>query len=310
MAFKKAKVIWMNDKFVRWDNAKIHVLSHVIHYGSSVFEGIRCYNTPKGPAICHLEGHIDRLFNSAKMYRMKIPFGKKAICDACIETIRRNKHKECYIRPVVYRGYYELGVNPFNCPIDVTIATWEWGKYLGPEALERGVDVMVSSWDRMAPNTFPAMSKCGANYMNSQLIKMEAILYGFAEGIALDVNGYVSEGSGENLFVIKDGIIYTPPLGASILAGLTRGSVITLAEDMGYELREQLIPREMLYIADELFFTGSASEVTPIRSVDKMKVGKGKRGPITTRLQRAYLDICEGRADDTYGWLTHVKKKA
>ena len=307
MGFNKADKIWMNGKFVNWDDAKIHILSHVVHYGSSVFEGIRCYNTKRGPAVFRLPEHARRLFDSAKIYRMDIPYTRDEISGAILETIKVNNLKECYIRPLVYRGYDSLGVNPFNCPVDVAIAVWEWGKYLGPEALEQGVDVMVSTWARMAPNTFPAMAKAGANYMNSQLIKMEALKNGYTEGIALDVTGYVSEGSGENLFVIRNNILYTPPLGASVLAGITRDSVITIATELGYNVVEQLIPREMLYIADELFFTGSAAEITPIRSVDKITVGNGRRGPITENLQKHLFGILEGKMEDKYNWLTPVE---
>lgn len=306
MPFNKASYIWMDGKFVKWNNAKIHILSHVIHYGSSVFEGIRAYKTKKGTAIFRLKEHVDRLFNSAKIYRMKIPFSKKEVNHAILKTIRRNKHTECYIRPIVYRGYNQLGVNPFPNPVNITIATWEWGKYLGPEALERGVDVMVSSWTRMAPNTFPAMAKAGANYMNSQLIKMEALLYGFTEGIALDVNGFVSEGSGENIFLVKDGKIITPPLGSTILPGITRDSVITICREFGIEVVEDMFLREFLYIADEIFFTGSAAEVTPIRSVDKIKIGKGKIGPITKRIQKRYLANACNEIEDSHKWLTYV----
>lgn len=306
MPFNEAPYIWMDGKFVRWKDAKIHILSHVIHYGSSVFEGIRAYKTNNGTAIFRLKEHTDRLFNSAKIYRMKIPFSKKEVNQAILETIRRNKHKECYIRPLVYRGYKQLGVNPFPCPVNVAIATWKWGKYLGSEALERGVDVMVSSWNRMAPNTFPAMAKAGANYMNSQLIKMEALKYGFTEGIALDVNGFVSEGSGENLFLVKRGKIITPPLGSTILPGITRDTVITICREMGMEVIEDMFLREFLYIADELFFTGSAAEVTPIRSVDKIKIGKGKAGSITKKIQKKYLSYANGEIEDIHNWLTYV----
>ncbi len=305
MPFEEADYIWMNGEFVPWKEAKIHVLSHVVHYGTSVFEGIRAYKTPKGTAVFRLPEHTKRLFNSAKIYRMEIPFTQEEINEAIKETIRKNGLDECYIRPVVYRGYESLGVNPFPCPVEVAIAVWRWGKYLGPEALEKGVDVKVSTWSRMAPNTFPATAKAGANYMNSQLIKMEAILEGYAEGIALDVNGYVSEGSGENLFVVMDGKLYTPPLGASILAGITRDSVIKLAQEEGIPVIETLIPREFLYTADEAFFTGSAAEITPIASVDKIPVGAGKRGPITKRLQERFFDIVQN-GNDPYGWLHYV----
>jgi branched-chain amino acid aminotransferase len=306
MPLKKATYIWMDGKYVNWNDAKIHICSHVIHYGSAVFEGARAYATEKGTGIFRLDDHTQRLFNSAKIYRMDIPFTKKEVNQAILKLIRKNKHKACYIRPIVYRGYNQLGVDPFPCPVNIAIATWEWGKYLGPEALERGVDVMVSSWTRMAPNTFPAMAKAGANYMNSQLIKMEALKYGFAEGIALDVSGFVSEGSGENIFVVKDGRILTPPLGSTILPGITRDSVIQICEELGIPLIEDMFLREFLYIADEIFFTGSAAEVTPIRSVDKIKIGKGKMGPITKKIQKRYLDYANGIIEDTHGWLTYV----
>jgi branched-chain amino acid aminotransferase len=307
MALKKSDKIWMDGKFVAWDDAKIHVCAHVIHYGTCVFEGIRCYNTSKGPAIFRLEPHIKRLYNSAKMYRMQPERPINEYMDACKETIKINNMKECYIRPVVYRGYNELGVNPFPNPINSFIVVWEWGKYLGPEALEQGVDVMVSSWDRIAPNTMPALAKTGANYMNSQLIKMEAIVNGYVEGIALDANGYVSEGSGENLFLIQDGIIYTPPLGASVLPGITRNTVIELAEDLGYKVVEKLVPREMLYIADEVFFTGTAAEISPIRSVDKIEIGEGRRGPITKELQELFFKVLNAEEDKYIKWLDFVK---
>lgn len=303
----KSKFIWMNGNIVRWEDAKIHICSHVIHYGTGVFEGLRCYNTPKGPAIFRLQDHTERLFNSAKIYRMEIPFSKEEINQATVELIKKNELDECYIRPIVYRGYQELGVNPFTCPVEVALITWKWGKYLGPEALEQGVDVMVSSWNRMAPNTFPAMAKCCANYMNSQLIKMEALTYGFVEGIALDVSGFISEGSGENIFAVRKGVIYTPPLNATILPGITRDTIITLARELGYEVRETSMLREFLYLADELFFTGSAAEVTPIRSVDKITIGTGKCGPITKRLQEEFFAIIEGKRADRYNWLTFVK---
>jgi len=307
MALAKSKFIWMNGKFVRWDDAKIHILSHVIHYGSSVFEGIRCYKTPKGPAVFRLKEHMDRLFNSAKIYRMEIPYTKQKVTRVCLETIEKNEMNECYIRPVVYRGYRELGVNPFNCPVDVTVAVWKWGKYLGPGALTDGVDVMVSSWNRMAPNTFPAMAKAGGNYLNSQLVKMEALKYGFTEGIVLDIFGFVSEGSGENIFVVKDGALYTPPLGATILPGITRDAVIRIAEHLKIKVIQDMFLREFLYIADEVFFTGSAAEITPIRSIDKNTIGKGKRGPITKALQDSLLGIMTGKMRDRWGWLTYVK---
>jgi branched-chain amino acid aminotransferase len=306
MPLKKSKKIWMDGKFVDWDDANIHVCAHVVHYGTAVFEGIRCYKTKKGAAVFRLDPHIKRLYNSAKMYRMEPERPKKEFTEACLETIRVNEMEECYIRPLVYRGYNELGVNPFNNPINAFIVVWEWGQYLGPEALEQGVDVCVSSWNRIAPNTLPALAKTSANYMNSQLIKMEALLGGYSEGIALDTNGYVSEGSGENLFFVMDGKLLTTPLGASVLPGITRDTVIILAEEMGLEVSEQLLPREMLYIADELFFTGTAAEISPIRSVDKIQIGEGKRGPITKKLQDIFFAHLHAEVEDKHKWLTFV----
>lgn len=310
MSMPKAKYIWMDGKIVDWDDAKIHILSHVIHYGSGVFEGLRCYDTKNGPMIYRLKDHTERLFNSAKIYRMEIPYSQEEINNVTIELIKKNGLRAAYIRPIVYRGYGTLGVDPSNCPVCVTIAILQWGKYLGKEALENGVDVMVSSWNRMAPNTFPAMAKCCANYMNSQLIKMEAIAYGFTEGIALDTTGYVSEGSGENIFAIKNGVIYTPPLHASILPGITRDTVMTIAKDLGFPLTQEMLTREFLYLSDEVFFTGSAAEVTPIRSIDKITIGEGKAGPITKKIQKYFFDIIEGRIEDKHGWLTKVPVNA
>lgn len=310
MALKPTKKIWMDGAFVNWDDAKIHVCAHVIHYGTGVFEGIRCYDTKKGSHIFRLKPHIRRLYNSAKMYRMEpTEISVDAFVEACIETVRVNEMKACYIRPVIYRGYNELGVYPLNNPINSFIVVWEWGKYLGPEALEQGVDVCVSSWNRIAPNTLPALAKTSANYMNSQLIKMEARVNGYEEGIALDTNGYVSEGSGENLFFVMNGKLLTPPLGASVLPGITRDTVIVLSRELGLEVVEQLIPREMLYIADELFFTGTAAEITPIRSVDKIKVGAGTAGPITRKLQDLFFKYLDMEVADKHGWMTPVYKK-
>ena len=306
MAFSGTGKIWMNGGLVDWSDAKIHVASHVIHYGSGVFEGARCYSTPRGSACFRLDTHMRRLFDSAKIYRMDPKFDQAALTEAVLETIRANQFKACYIRPIVYRGYNALGVNPFPCPVDTAILAWEWGAYLGQDALENGVDVRVSSWSRSAPNTFPTLAKTSANYANSQLIKMEAITEGYSEGIALDTFGYLSEGSGQNLFVIREGVIYTPPLTASILPGITRNSVITIARDLGYKVREEMLPRELLYIADEAFFAGTAVEITPIRSVDKIPVGTGKRGPITTAIQQAFFDIINGEVPDRHGWLTFV----
>ncbi len=307
MPLKPSKKIWMDGKFVDWDDARIHVCTHVVHYGSAVFEGIRCYETKKGSAIFRIDPHIKRLYNSAKMYRMDYDMPFDEYIEACIETVRVNGMDACYIRPMIYRGYSELGVNPLNNPVNSFIVVWEWGNYLGPEAIEQGVDVCVSSWNRIAPNTLPALAKSGANYMNSQLIKMEAILGGYSEGIALDTTGYVSEGSGENLFIVQDGRIYTTPIGASVLPGITRDTVITLIEELGMSVVEQLIPREMLYIADELFFTGTAAEITPIRSVDKIGIGEGKRGPITTRLQELFFKYLNAETKDRHNWLTFMK---
>lgn len=307
MPFEKADKIWMNGKLVNWDDAKIHVLSHVIHYGSSLFEGERCYKTKKGPAVFRPQAHTDRLFNSCKIYRMEIPFSKEEINQARLNLIKINKLEECYIRPVVYRGYEQLGVDPTGCPVDVAIAVWRWGTYLGKGALEKGVPVCVSSWNRMAPNTFPAMAKSGANYMNAQLIKLEAKSHGYVEGIALDVYGHVSEGTGENVFIVRDGTLITPPFGASILPGIIRNTVITLAHEMDVKVIEENIPREALYIADEVFFTGSAAEITPITSIDGIPVGDSKRGPVTKKLQDKFFAIVAGEEEDTHGWLTYVK---
>jgi len=306
---EKAK-IWFNGRLVDWMEAKVHVMAHVLHYGSSVFEGLRCYDTPKGSRVFRLKDHIRRLFDSAKIYRMNIPYSQEEIFNACLEVIRANKMKAAYLRPIVFRGYGRtLGVDPRDCPIEVAIAALDWGRYLGEDAINAGVDVRVSSWARMAPNTLPAMAKAGCNYMNSQLIKLEARADGYVEGIALDPLGYVSEGSGENIFLVRDGKLYTPPIYASILVGITRDSVIKIAKDLGYEVIEQPIPREMLYIADEVFFTGSAAEVTPIRSIDRIPVGEGKRGPITAKIQKRLFAIINGEVEDKYGWLTPVYPK-
>lgn len=305
---QKSDVIWFNGELVPWDAATIHVLSHVVHYGSSVFEGIRCYATPSGPAIFRLKEHTRRLFDSAKIYRMPIPYTPDQINAACKAVVAANKLESAYLRPVAYRGYGELGVDPRPCPVDVAIAALNWGRYLGEEALEQGVDVGVSSWWRIAPNTLPALAKVGANYMNSQLIRLEAAEHGYSEGIALDTQGFVSEGSGENLFLIRDGRIFTPPLNASVLPGITRDTVITLAADLGYQVVQERLPREALYIADELFFTGTAAEVSPIRSVDGIQIGIGRRGPITEQLQSAFFDVINGEIPDRWGWLERVQR--
>ncbi len=306
MPMTKTDKIWMNGQFVAWDEAKVHVLAHVLHYGSSVFEGIRAYPTKSGTAIFRLEDHIERLFFSAKVYRMKVPFTREQVERACIETVSVNRLNECYIRPLVYRGYENIGVNPIGVPIDVAIAAYPWGKYLGDEALAKGVSVKVGTWARMAANTLPAMAKAGGNYLNSQLLRLEAADDGYAEAIALDPNGYISEGSGENLFVVHKGILYTPGVASSILMGITRDSVMRLARDLGYEVREQAMPREMLYAADELFFVGTAVEVTPITLVDKLVVGSGERGPVTKALQDAYFAAVRGENPKYANWLTNV----
>jgi branched-chain amino acid aminotransferase len=304
---KATEKIWHNGKLIHWNDAKIHVLSHVTSYGSSVFEGIRCYSTPAGPAVFRAREHLRRLHDSAKIYRMTIPHPVDELFAASLDVVRANNLDSCYIRPLVIRGYGDMGVLPTkDTPIETYIAAWEWGKYLGDEGLEQGIDVCISSWTRIAPNTLPALSKAGANYMNSQLIRMEAAVNGYAEGIALDANGYISEGSGENIFVVRDGKILTPPLGASVLPGITRDSVIQLAAAMDLQVTEGIVPREMLYIADEVFFCGTAAEITPIRSVDRVQVGAGKRGPITEKLQREFFAIVEGRVPDRFGWLTPV----
>jgi branched-chain amino acid aminotransferase len=306
MAFPGTGKIWMNGQLVDWKDATIHVASHVIHYGSAVFEGARCYSTPKGSACFRLDAHMRRLQQSAKIYRMEYPLDQQGWESAVLETIRANAMKSCYIRPIVYRGYEALGVNPFPCPVDASIILWDWGTYLGQDALEAGVDVKVSTWARMAPNTLPAMAKSAANYANSGLIKMEAITEGYSEGIALDVFGNVSEGSGQNIFIVRDGAIYTPQLASSILSGITRDSIITLARDLGFTVTETTLPRESLYIADEVFVVGTAAEVTPIRSVDKIQIGAGRRGPIAEAVQRAFFDVINGEVPDTHGWLTYV----
>jgi branched-chain amino acid aminotransferase len=308
MATETGKLIWRNGELIPWEDATIHVMSHVVNYGSSLFEGVRCYPTDSGPAIFRLGDHVKRFLNSCHIYRMDLPFSYDDLCRACVDLVAKNCHSAgCYLRPIAFRGYGTFGVNPFPAPVEVYIATWAWGKYLGEEALEQGVDVCVSSWTRLAPNTFPAMAKSGANYMNSQLIKMEAITNGYVEGIALDVQGYVSEGSGENIFVVKDGGVHTPPLHASILPGITRDSIITLCQDLGIPVIQKGVPRELLYVADEVFFTGTAAEVTPIRSIDRIQIGAGRRGPITEQLQKAFFDVTNGRAEDKHEWLTRVR---
>ena len=306
MAFSGTGKIWMNGRLVDWRDATIHIASHVVHYASGVFEGARCYATPKGSACFRLDAHMRRLQHSAKIYRMEYPLDLAGWQNAVLETIRANQMKACYIRPLVYRGYETLGVNPLANPIDAAILVWDWGAYLGQDALEQGVDVKVSSWSRMAPNTLPAMAKSTANYANSALIKMEAILDGYSEGLALDTLGNVSEGSGQNVFMIRDGVMHTPPLASSVLGGITRDSIMKLATDLGFTVTETVLPREALYTADEVFFVGTAAEVTPIRSVDKIQIAHGRRGPITEALQRAFFDVINGEVADAHGWLTYV----
>jgi branched-chain amino acid aminotransferase len=305
MAIQKTERIWHNGKLIPWDDAQLHVMSHVVNYGSSVFEGVRCYSLPKGPAIFRATEHMQRLLDSAKIYRIDVDYTRDELVSAVVDVVKNNGVWPCYIRPIILRGYGEAGVNPFNSPTEVYICNYPWGKYLSNDA-EKGVDVCVSSWTRLAPNTLPAIAKSGANYMNSQLIKMEAIVNGYVEGIALDTNGYVSEGSGENIFIVRNGTLQTAPLGNSVLPGITRDSVMQIARELGIPVVEQVIPREMLYIADEAFFTGTAAEVTAIRSVDKISVGKGVVGPITRAVQKEFYAIIRGEKADRFGWLTAV----
>jgi branched-chain amino acid aminotransferase len=317
MAVTNGKYIWLNGDFVAWDDANIHVSTHALHYGSCLFEGIRAYETEDGPAVFRLVEHVDRLFNSSKIYRMEegIKWNREEMVEIILETIRKNNHQACYIRPIVYRGYGSLGVNPLNNPVEVSIMTQEWGDYLGKEAVEHGAKVKVSTWNRFAPNTLPAMAKAAANYMNSQLINMEAKLDGYDEGIALDVHGMVSEGSGENLFVIHGNQIITPPLGNSVLPGITRNTLMVIMREMmqtggeleGFEIVERSVPRELLYLADEVLFCGTAAEVTPVREIDHHKVGSGTRGPITKSLQEKYsAAVRASKADDRHNWLSFV----
>ena len=303
---KYAKKIWFDGQFVNWEDCKIHIMSHVIHYGTSVFEGIRCYKGENNSYIFRLKDHVKRLLNSAKIYRMDIGYSAEEIEKFIIETVKINEFEECYIRPIIFRGFGSFGVNPSKNPIHFAIITWSWGSYLGKDAMENGIDVCTSTWRRMAPNTLPALAKAGANYMNSQLIKMEAELNGYAEGIALDTNGNISEGSGENIFLIINKTLYTPPSHSSILPGITRHSVIVIARDKGYKVKQQIIPRETIYIADEAFFTGTAAEISVIKSVDKIPIGNGTRGPITKELQEEFFSIIECRKEDKYGWMTPV----
>ena len=299
--------IWRDGTFIPWNDAQVHVLAHSMQFGSSAFEGIRCYHTPNGPAIFRLREHLRRLINSVKIYRMELAYSLDELSAACCALVVKNKLDACYLRPMVVRGYGAAGMVPFASPIEVYLPCWPWGAYLGDEALEQGVDVCVSTWHRFAPNTIPSLAKVAGNYLGGQLIKMEALANGFAEGIALNTNGTVSEGSGQNVFLVSDGALVTTPLDGSLLGGITRASIIAIAQREGITVREQTIPREMLYMADEVFFTGTAAELTPVRSVDRITVGAGKVGPVTKHVQTAFLDIANGRAPDTFGWLTPVR---
>ncbi|HEY6349202.1 MAG TPA: branched-chain amino acid transaminase [Candidatus Angelobacter sp.] len=307
MSIQATEKIWHNGKFIPWNDAQIHIMSHVVNYGSSVFEGIRCYVGPDGPAIFRLREHMRRLLDSAKIYRIDLDYSLEQLCDAACHLVAVNRLWPCYLRPVVMRGYGEVGVDPFHSPIEVYMCNYPWGKYLGEGGVTDGVDVCVSSWTRIAPNTMPTMAKSGANYMNSQLIKMEAVVNGYVEGIALDVNGYVCEASGANIFIHRKGKLITPPLGNSILPGITRDAVFKLAEDIGVPVIEQMIPREMLYVADEVFFCGTASEITPIRSIDRIAVNNGQTGPVTLALQHEFFGIVNGSMPDRHDWFTKVR---
>ncbi len=305
---QKSEWMWRNGEWVRWEDATVHVTAHALHYGSSVFEGIRAYATPDGPAVFCLDAHVRRLFDSCKIARIPVPYSPAEITSAIVETVDRNRHTSCYIRPMVFRGSEGIGLDGRACPTEVVIFTIDWGRYLGADAIEQGIDVMVSSWRRMAPDTLPAMAKIGGQYIGSQLITMEAKENGFHEGIGLDVNGYVAEGAGENIFLVMNDVLYTPPVAASILAGITRQCVMTLAGALGYEVREQMIAREMLYVADEIFLTGTAAEITPVRSVDRLPVGNGERGPVTRQIQEQFFAITSGHAPDRFDWLTPVRE--
>ena len=302
------KYIWFNGEMVEWDRAQVHVMTHALHYGSSVFEGIRAYDTPNGTAIFRLKEHIQRLFDSAKIYWMQMPFDKAAIEQACCDIVTKNDMKSAYLRPLAFIGNVGLGVLPKSDAVEVMIGALPWGAYLGEEALSQGVDVMVSSWSRLAPNTIPTGAKAGGNYLSSQLIAREARRNGYVEGIALDVNGYISEGSGENLFIVKNGVLYTSPATSGILPGITRDTIMTLARELGYTVREESLQREALYLADEIFMCGTAAEITPVRSVDRMQIGEGRRGPITESIQKSFFGLFNGETEDKWGWLTPVSK--
>jgi len=299
--------IWRDGEFIRWADATVHVLSHSMQYGSSAFEGIRCYSTARGPAIFRLEDHLQRLIDSCKIYRMDLKYSLDELVAACCELVERNHMDACYLRPMVMRGYGASSMVPFDSPVEVYLPCWPWGTYLGDGALENGVDACVASWHRVAPNTIPAMAKMAGNYLSGQLIKMEALRNGFAEGIALSPDGLVSEGSGQNLFVVHRGTVYTSTLNGTLLHGVTRNSILSLLRDMEIPVREQEIPRELLYMADEIFLVGTASEVTPVRSIDRVTIGNGKRGPMTTQIQQRFMDLVHGNAPDPYGWMTYVR---
>ncbi|MCW8875764.1 MAG: branched-chain amino acid transaminase [Kangiellaceae bacterium] len=306
MANNTPEKIWFNGKMIPWQDAQVHVLTHAIHYGSSVFEGVRVYETPDGPQVFRLKDHTQRLFDSAKIYRMDIPFTQEDINQACKSAVADNNLKSAYLRPIAFYGNVGLGLTPPRVPVEVAVAAFEWGAYLGEDGLANGVDVCVTSWNRLAPNTMPTGAKAGGNYLSSQLISMEAKRHGYHEGIAMDVNGMISEGAGENLFVIRNGVIFTPPLSGCILPGLTRDTLITFAKAHGYEVREESIAREALYLADEIFMTGTAAEVVPVRGVDQIPVGNGKRGPITEKLQKAFFGLFDGTTKDEWDWLEPV----
>lgn len=306
--FTETEWIWRDGIFIPWHDARIHVLSHSVQFGSSVFEGVRCYATPHGPAIFRLADHLRRLADSCRIYRIDLPFSAAELTAACREVVSRNRMDACYLRPMVVRGYGAAGMVPSASPIEVYIPCWPWGAYLGDEALESGVDVCVSTWCRVAPNTLPAMAKMAGNYLSGQLAKMEALANGYVEAIALGPEGTISEGSGQNVFLVRQGTLLTPPIDGTLLPGITRACVLTLAHEAGIPVREVVLPREMLYVAEEVFFCGTAAEITPVRSVDKVVVGHGRPGPVTRRIQRQFLDITHGRADDVHGWLTRVRE--
>lgn len=308
--FPSTKWIWRDGEFIPWESATLHVMSHVVHYGTSVFEGIRCYRTPDGPAIFRLDDHLRRLEDSARIYRMLPEHDRETLARACAELVVRNELEDCYIRPLVLRGYGAPGIYPMASPIETYLICWPWGAYLGDGALEQGVDVCISSWHRPAPNTHPVLAKAGGNYLSSQLMKMEAVANGYAEAIGLSYQGMVSEGSGQNLFLVRDGTLITPSVDGSLLFGITRDCIITLARELGIPVREQPIPREQLYTADEIFMTGTAAEVTPVRSVDRITIGSGSVGPITRRLQNELLGIARGELPDPYGWREPVRELA